>query len=140
MPNIISGRCPRTEGRRRTLLQRPLLSKAGTLSEPSSVTSEDICHEELLQKDRDWLLRCMQGNHPKFLTKAELRTARALASPRRRLCSRAPTRRLNDGLRPSFAAPHMSANGTNRPWRHSSSMSAVEGKPAVPSRCRDFSV
>jgi len=26
----------------------------------------------------------MQGNHPKFLTKAELRTARALASPCRR--------------------------------------------------------
>src|SRR6516225_11112432 len=95
-PNIISGRCPRTEGRHRTLLQRPLLSKAGTLSEPSSVTSEDVCHEEqatrLLQKGRDWLLRCMQGNHPKFLTKGELRTARALASPCRRLCSPAPTR------------------------------------------------
>jgi hypothetical protein len=24
--------------------------------------------------------------------------------------------------------------GTQRPWRHSSNMSAVEGKPAVPSR------
>ena len=29
-----------------------------------------------MQKGRDWLLRCKQGNHPKFLTKAELRTAR----------------------------------------------------------------
>src|SRR6266481_831243 len=28
--------------------------------------------------------------------------------------------------------------GTQRPWRHSSNMSAVEGKPAVPYRCRDF--
>jgi hypothetical protein len=27
---------------------------------------------------RDWLLRFMQGNHPTFLTKAELQTAQAL--------------------------------------------------------------
>src|SRR6266478_3809940 len=29
----------------------------------------------------------------------------------------------------------MSPIGTQRPWRHSSNMSAVERKPAVPSRC-----
>jgi hypothetical protein len=71
------------------LLQRPLLSKAGSLSEPSSLTSEDVCHEEQAtssrkkadeerRRCRDWLLRFIQGNHPRFLTKAELQTARAL--------------------------------------------------------------
>jgi hypothetical protein len=73
-PNIISGRCPRTEGRHRTLLQRLLLSKAGSLSEPSFVTSEHVCHEaqatssgkRRMKNDvgRGWL-RFMQGNHPK---------------------------------------------------------------------------
>jgi hypothetical protein len=31
--------------------------------------------EEQRQRCRGWLLRFMQGNHPKFLTKAELRKA-----------------------------------------------------------------
>src|SRR5215831_11868841 len=39
-----------------------------------------------------------------------------------------------------FFAVHESVNGTQRPWRHSSNMSAVDGKPAAPSRCRDFSI
>jgi hypothetical protein len=34
--------------------------------------------DEERRRCRDWLLRFMQGNHPKFLTKAELQTARAL--------------------------------------------------------------
>jgi hypothetical protein len=71
------------------LLQRPLLSKADSLDNlsepPSSVTSEDVCHEEQAtgalgrrptkNDDCDWLLRFMQGNHSKFLSKAELREA-----------------------------------------------------------------
>ena len=69
------------------MLQRPLLSKAGGLSEPSSLTSEDVCHEEqatssrkrrMKNDDIGAVLRFMQGNHPRFLTKAELQTARAL--------------------------------------------------------------
>ena len=31
--------------------------------------------DEERRRCRDWLLRFMQGNHPKFLTKAELREA-----------------------------------------------------------------
>jgi hypothetical protein len=41
---------------------------------------------------------------------------------------------------PPFVAVQESESGTQRPWRHSSNMSAVGGKAAVPSRCRDFSV
>jgi hypothetical protein len=56
------------------LLQRLLLSKAGSLSEPSFATSEHVCHEaqatssgkRRMKNDvgRGWL-RFMQGNHPK---------------------------------------------------------------------------
>jgi hypothetical protein len=41
---------------------------------------------------------------------------------------------------PGLLRLHTAGYGTQRPWRCSSNMSAVEGKPAVPSRCRDFSV
>jgi hypothetical protein len=34
--------------------------------------------DEERRRCRDWLLRFMQGNHPKFLTKAEQQAARAL--------------------------------------------------------------
>jgi hypothetical protein len=37
-------------------------------------------------------------------------------------------------------ALHEPALGTQRPRRQPPNMSAVAGKPAVPSRCRDFSV
>ena len=74
------------------MLQRLLLSKADSLE---ICLSQALSHpkmsvmksrqQELSEKAdeerrrcRDWLLRFMQGNHPKFLTKAELQTARAL--------------------------------------------------------------
>jgi hypothetical protein len=71
------------------LLQRPLLSKAGNLSEPSSVTSEDVCHEEQATSSRKRRMKnddviatgccdLCKAIIRSFLTKAELQTARAL--------------------------------------------------------------
>jgi hypothetical protein len=50
-PNIISGRCPRTEERHRRLCYndrcyQKRIDSLDNLSEPSSVISEDVCHEE----------------------------------------------------------------------------------------------
>jgi hypothetical protein len=45
--------------------------------------------------------------------------------------------RLN--FRRSAIVSLVTAFGTKRPYRQTPSMSAVEGRPAVPSRCRDVS-
>src|SRR5438445_3852618 len=78
MPNIISGRCPRTEERHSRLCYndpcyQKRIDSLDNLSEPSSVISEDVCHEEqatggLAKCARRTttlrlLLRFMQGNH-----------------------------------------------------------------------------
>ena len=78
MPNIISGRCPRTEERHSRLCYndrcyQKRIDSLDNLSEPSSVMSEDVCHEEqatggLAKGARRTttlrlLLRFMQGNH-----------------------------------------------------------------------------
>src|SRR5262245_52121796 len=77
-PNIISGRCPRTEERHSRLCYndrcyQKRIDSLDNLSEPSSVISEDVCHEEqatgeLAKGARRTttlrlLLRFMQGNH-----------------------------------------------------------------------------
>src|ERR1700751_3061331 len=104
-PNIISGRCPRTEGRHGTLLQRPLLSKAGDLSEPSSshisrrrlswTAGNKLSQkaDEERRRCRDWLLRFYAMQSSEVSTKAELQTAlERSASPCLRRRSPTPMR------------------------------------------------
>ena len=55
-PNIISGRCPRTEERHRRPCHNDRCYQdriVVNLSGPSSVTSEDVCHEEQARSSRN---------------------------------------------------------------------------------------
>jgi hypothetical protein len=59
----------------------------------------------------------------------------------RGLAHAARPRRRGDRMSGCLAAiAHSRLWGTQWPWQRSSNMSAVEGKPAAPSRCRDFSI
>jgi ABC-type uncharacterized transport system substrate-binding protein len=94
-------------------------------------------HIDLSRRAASYIDKIIKGARPadlpveqasKYQLVINLRTAQALGLNPRRRGDRVMLHLLTTGC------------GTQRPWRHSSNMSAVERKPAVPSRCRDFSV
>ena len=94
----------------------------------------------MYRQGASYVAMILQGANPtnlpvelptKFEFAVNRKTAKALASScRPQSCC---------ALMTSSSKPAMSV-GTQRPCRHASNMSDVEGRPAAPSRCRDFSV